>query len=65
VEQATRTAPEFMNYPTASEYTSLSRHSLWRATRRGELRVIKVGASVRFQRSDLDDFMQRHTTSSK
>ncbi len=62
MEQATRTTPEIMDYRMATDYTLLSRHSLWRAIRRGNLRVVKVGASVRFRRSDLDDFLERHTS---
>ena len=41
----------------AVEYTGLSRHTLWRAAKRGEISPIKVGAAVRWDKADLDRFM--------
>jgi hypothetical protein len=43
----------------AAEYTALNRTTLWRAARRGDLRVGGIKHAPRFFRDDLDDFMRR------
>jgi excisionase family DNA binding protein len=54
--QATIT-PGYVDYKGAERYTGLSRVTLWKATKAGELRVSKVGTAARFKLADLDAFM--------
>jgi excisionase family DNA binding protein len=55
--QAVSVQPEYVNYEAAERYTGLSRVTLWKALKRGELRASKVGSAVRFRLADLDTFM--------
>ena len=48
----------YFTYRDAETYTGLSRWTLLRAVDRGDLHKITVGATVRFDRDDLDAFMQ-------
>lgn len=50
----------YLDYVAAVAYTGLSRHTIWRAVRRGEITSVKVGTAVRFDRADLDLFMNQH-----
>jgi len=54
--QATIT-PGYVDYKGAERYTGLSRVTLWKALKRGELRASKVGSAVRFRLAELDEFM--------
>ena len=49
--------PGYVDYKGAERYTGLSRVTLWKALKRGELRASKVGSAVRFRLADLDAFM--------
>lgn len=49
--------PEYLDYAGAEAYTNLSRVTLWKASKRGELKASKVGSAVRFRLADLDAFM--------
>ena len=49
--------PTYVTYEAAMRYTGLSRVTLWKATKAGELRVSKVGTAARFKLADLDAFM--------
>ncbi len=51
-------AKRYMSYRDAEHYSGLSRWTLFRACERGELHKITVGTTVRFDREDLDQFMQ-------
>ena len=51
------TTPEwgaYLTYAAAETYTGLSRSTLWRMLKRGEIQAVKVGASVRIVRKSLD-----------
>ena len=43
------------------ELANLSKVTLWRAARRGDLRTIRVGRTVRIRPSDYREFLERHT----
>ncbi len=43
----------------AAEYTALNRTTLWRATRRGDLRVGGIERAPRYHVDDLNEFMRR------
>jgi excisionase family DNA binding protein len=47
-----------MSYTESADYCAVDRVTLWRAVKRGELRVGGVGRAVRFHRDDLDEFMR-------
>ena len=49
--------PSYVDYSGAERYTGLSRVTLWKALKRGELKASKVGSAVRFRLADLDEFM--------
>ncbi len=57
--EATKEATEarYLDYAAASKYVTLSRYSLHRLVKAGELRMIKVGSASRFDRKDLDRLM--------
>lgn len=48
----------WMTYEQAAEYCGVERTTLWRATKRGELRVGGVGRAPRFERTELDRWMR-------
>jgi excisionase family DNA binding protein len=50
---------EWINYPTAQQYSGLSHTTLWRHVRRGDLRAARVGRSVRIHLPTLREFMER------
>lgn len=52
------TERRYFDTRAAENYTGLSRWTLARASKRGELRVIKVGSAIRYDREDLDSFMR-------
>jgi excisionase family DNA binding protein len=52
-------AGRYLSNSAAAEYVNLSRHTLWRAARRGEISPIKVGSATRWDRVDLDRFMSQ------
>lgn len=49
----------WFNYSRAEEHTGLDRTTLWRAVRRGDLRVSGVKRAPRFHVNDVDEFMRR------
>jgi hypothetical protein len=48
----------WLDYSQASQRTGLARVTLWRAVRRGDLRVGGVGGAPRFNINDVDEFMR-------
>ena len=52
---------ELLTRAEAVKFLRLSNTALWRLTRDGELTVIKRGAYVRYRKSDLLAFLDRHT----
>ena len=58
--EATPAWGAYLTYAAAETYTGLSRSTLWRMLKRGEIRAVKVGASVRIVRSSLDAYLSAH-----
>jgi excisionase family DNA binding protein len=50
---------EWVSYPEAERYSSLSHTTLWRYVTSGELKAARVGRSVRIHLPTLRDFMER------
>jgi len=48
----------YLSYRQAEQFTGLSRWTLMRAHKRGELPVSRVGSAVRFSVEDLAEFMR-------
>ena len=48
----------WLSYADAEAHTGLDRTTLWRAVRRGDLRVGGVGRAPRFHVEDVDKFMR-------
>ena len=53
-----RVQKEWLDYADAERYCGLSRVSLWRLVKSGELPAYRVGRSVRFRRTELDNFFE-------
>ncbi len=53
---------EWLKYEEAERLTGLSRVTLWRLHRSGELKIARVGRSVRINRASLEEFMERQST---
>ena len=52
--------PEWMSYRDSEILSGLSRVTLWRAAKRGQLRIAYVGRAARISRKSLTDFMEAH-----
>ena len=50
--------PEWVDYPTAESFSSLSHTTLWRRVRSGEIRAARIGRSVRIHLLSLREFME-------
>lgn len=50
-------APALHKLTKVSERTGLSRSSLYRAIRSGDLKTVKIGRAVRVREQDLADFI--------
>lgn len=55
--------PLWVTYDEGVRLTSLSRQTIWRAVRDGEIEVAKVGRAARLRRSSLEAYMERRTAS--
>ena len=55
---------EWVTYRQAEEFSGLSRTTLWRLIRAGEVEAAKVGRAVRVNRDSLDAYMRRCSASS-
>ena len=51
----------WFSYAEAQAYAGIGRTKLWETIGRGEIKVARVGRSVRISRESLDEFMQRQT----
>jgi len=54
--------PEWVDYPTAERYSSLSHTTLWRYVSSGELKAARVGRSVRIHLPSLRAFMEERSS---
>jgi excisionase family DNA binding protein len=52
---------EWLSYEEARRMVGLSRTTLYRLARSGEIRAAQIGRSVRLDRSSLEQFMQRQS----
>jgi excisionase family DNA binding protein len=50
--------PEWVDYSTAERFSGLSHVTLWRRVKSGELKVARVGRSVRIHLPSLREFME-------
>lgn len=55
---------EWVTYRQAEEISGLSRTTLWRLVRAGEVEAAKVGRAVRINRRSLDAYMKRSSVDS-
>jgi excisionase family DNA binding protein len=56
-----RVEAEWISYPEAERYSSLSHTTLWRYVTSGEIRAARIGRSVRIHLPSLQQFMQKKT----
>ena len=52
--------PPIMNEIQASRYIRLSQKTLYNLRRKGEMAYIKFGDAIRYYKTDLDAYIQRH-----
>ena len=50
--------PEWVDYPTAERFSSLSHTTLWRYVSSGDIRAARVGRCVRIHLPSLKEFME-------
>jgi excisionase family DNA binding protein len=62
LEQKIATECEWLDYPTAERFSSLSHTTLWRYVRSGELKSARVGRSVRIHLPTLRAFMEERSS---
>jgi len=48
---------EWFNYREASEFSGLSRQTLWRLISTGAIRAAKIGKTVRISRRSLNEYL--------
>jgi len=48
-----------MTSKNAAKYLCISERKLWDMTKTGEIPAVRLGRAVRYDRSDLDSFIQR------
>jgi len=51
--------PEWITYEEAQRLVTLSRTTLWRLARAGEIKTAQVGRAVRINRESLERYMER------
>jgi len=63
----TNVRTEWLNSRDAEKLASLSRTTLWRLARVGEIKVARVARAVRINRRSLEEYLERtaNTTSSR
>lgn len=49
---------ELLDLEEAAGYLSVSRRTVYREVRRGKLRMVKVGGSTRFRKSELERYIK-------
>jgi excisionase family DNA binding protein len=55
----TEVRTEWLSNRDAEKLTSLSRTTLWRLARVGEIKVARVGRAVRINRRSLEEYLER------
>jgi excisionase family DNA binding protein len=56
--QATEVRPEYVSYPDAEKMVGLSRQTIWKHVKAGDIKASHVGRGVRISVSSLRDFME-------
>jgi len=57
---------ELLTVSEAAEFLCLSERTVWEITGpRGDLPAVRIGRSVRYSRTDLADYIDRHRVGSK
>jgi excisionase family DNA binding protein len=52
---------EYVNYPDAERMVGLSRQTIWKHVKAGDIKASNVGRGVRISVSSLRDFMESRT----
>ncbi len=50
----------YLRYRDAARYAGISRTSLWRRIKRGDIEAYTVGSAVLIPRADLDRYIREH-----
>ena len=56
---------EWVSYAEAERYSALSRTTIGRCVKRGEIQAAHVGRAMRISRQSLEEFMKTHATQPK
>ncbi len=62
MERSTEVRAEYVNYPNAERMTGLSRVTLWKHVKAGEIKASHVGRAVRINVESLRAFMESRVT---
>ncbi len=62
MERSTEVRAEYVNYPNAERMTGLSRVTLWKHVKVGEIKASHVGRAVRINVESLRAFMESRVT---
>ncbi len=62
MERSTEVRAEYVNYPNAERMTGLSRVTLWKHVKAGEIKASHVGRAVRINVESLRAFMKSRVT---
>lgn len=58
METATEVQPEYLTYADACRYSGLSRQTIWRAIKAGDVEAFKIGRSVKISRRSLEEYVR-------
>lgn len=50
--------PQYLTYRQAEELTGLSRQTVWRLIKSGDVRAFRIGRSVKIERRSLESYVQ-------
>ncbi len=50
--------PQYLTYRQAEELTGLSRQTVWRLIKSGDVRAFRIGRSVKISRSSLEQYVR-------
>ncbi len=56
----TAVRPEYLDSKQVEVYCGLSRTTVWRLIKAGEVGAVKVGRRVKVRRASLDEYLERH-----
>lgn len=56
--EQTEVRTEYLTYEQARQLTGLSRQTIWRAIKSGDVKAFRIGRSVKISRSSLEEYVR-------